>query len=109
MPTKDRLLVLLQTLQKHSDSDTWLTTADFRTALEKEGHGARSGRSGRICSPWRIAVTELRREESAGSSPVCVYRAGMVQAGAADSWWMLFPLLSLSRRIVAKRWSGGCL
>ena len=38
MPTKNRLLVLLQTLQKQSDSDTWLTTADLRTALKKEGH-----------------------------------------------------------------------
>ena len=38
MPTKDRLLVLLQTLQKNSDADTWLTTADIRSALEKEGH-----------------------------------------------------------------------
>ena len=38
MPTKDRLLLLLQTLQEHSDEETWLTTADLRAALEKEGH-----------------------------------------------------------------------
>ncbi|MBR3334821.1 MAG: WYL domain-containing protein [Clostridia bacterium] len=38
MPTKDRLLVLLQTLQEHSDDETWLTTQDLRSALEKEGH-----------------------------------------------------------------------
>ena len=38
MPTKDRLLVLLQTLQEKSDDDTWLTTADLRAALEAEGH-----------------------------------------------------------------------
>ena len=38
MPTKDRLLVLLQTLQEQSDDETWLTTADLRNALEKEGH-----------------------------------------------------------------------
>ena len=38
MPTKDRLLVLLQTLQEQSDDETWLTTADIRKALEKEGH-----------------------------------------------------------------------
>ena len=38
MPTKDRLLVLLQTLQERSDDETWLTTADIRTALEAEGH-----------------------------------------------------------------------
>ena len=38
MPTKDRLLVLLQTLQEQSDDETWLTTADLRKALEKEGH-----------------------------------------------------------------------
>lgn len=36
MPTKDRLLVILQTLQKHSDDAKWLTTADLRAALEKE-------------------------------------------------------------------------
>lgn len=38
MPTKDRLLVLLQTLQNRTDDDTWLTTADIRSALEAEGH-----------------------------------------------------------------------
>ena len=38
MPTKDRLLVLLQTLQKSSDDEVWLTTADLRSALEAEGH-----------------------------------------------------------------------
>ena len=37
MPTKDRLLVLLQTLQEKSDDETWLTTADLRSVLEKEG------------------------------------------------------------------------
>lgn len=38
MPTKDRLLVLLQTLQEKSDDKTWLTTAELRKALEDEGH-----------------------------------------------------------------------
>ena len=38
MPTKDRLLVLLKTLQERSDDETWLTTADLRAALEAEGH-----------------------------------------------------------------------
>ena len=38
MPTKDRLLVLLQTLQEKSDEETWLTTADLRKVLEAEGH-----------------------------------------------------------------------
>ncbi len=38
MPTKDRLLVLLQTLQKNSDDETALTTADILAALEAEGH-----------------------------------------------------------------------
>lgn len=38
MPNKDRLLVLLQTLQEKSDDETWLTTGDLRAALEKEGH-----------------------------------------------------------------------
>ena len=38
MPTKDRLLVLLQTLQKNSDDEIWLTTADLRSVLEKEGY-----------------------------------------------------------------------
>ena len=37
MPNKDRLLVLLHTLQNHSDDETWLTTQDLRSALEKEG------------------------------------------------------------------------
>ena len=30
MPMKDRLLVLLKTLQERSDDETWLTTADLR-------------------------------------------------------------------------------
>lgn len=38
MPTKDRLLLLLQTLQEKSDDETWLTTADIRGVLEAEGH-----------------------------------------------------------------------
>ena len=38
MPNKDRLLVLLQTLQEQSDDETYLTTAFLRAALEKEGH-----------------------------------------------------------------------
>lgn len=38
MPTKDRLLVLLQTLQERTDDETWLTTADLRKVLENEGH-----------------------------------------------------------------------
>lgn len=38
MPTKNRLLVLLQILQEQSDDETWLTTADLRTALEREGY-----------------------------------------------------------------------
>ncbi|MBR3430659.1 MAG: WYL domain-containing protein [Clostridia bacterium] len=37
MPNKDRLLVLLHTLQNNSDDETWLTTQDLRSALEKEG------------------------------------------------------------------------
>ena len=38
MPNKDRLLVLLQTLQKNSDDETALSTADILAALEAEGH-----------------------------------------------------------------------
>ena len=38
MQIKDRLLVLLQTLQEKSDDETWLTTADLRSALEAAGH-----------------------------------------------------------------------
>lgn len=38
MPTKDRLLVLLQTLQQYSDDETPLTTADLIEALMREGH-----------------------------------------------------------------------
>lgn len=37
MPTKDRLLVLLKTLEEKTDDETWLTTADIRSILEKEG------------------------------------------------------------------------
>lgn len=37
MPTKDRLLVLLKTLEEKTDDETWLTTADIRGILEKEG------------------------------------------------------------------------
>ena len=37
MPTKDRLLVILQTLQKHSDDAKWLTTAELRASLVAEG------------------------------------------------------------------------
>ena len=37
MPMKDRLLVLLKTLQERSDDETWLTTGDLRAALEAEG------------------------------------------------------------------------
>ena len=44
MPTKDRLLVLLQTLQEKSDDETWLTTADLRSVLEKEGHEVFGGK-----------------------------------------------------------------
>lgn len=38
MPMKDRLLVLLQILQKNSDDETALTTADILAALKAEGH-----------------------------------------------------------------------
>ncbi len=38
MPNRDRLLLLLQTLQEKSDDETWLTTADLRGVLEAEGH-----------------------------------------------------------------------
>ena len=38
MPNNDRLLLLLKTLQERSDDETWLTTADLRAELEKEGH-----------------------------------------------------------------------
>ncbi len=36
--TKDRLLVLLQTLQQRSDDESLLTTADLRAVLEAEGY-----------------------------------------------------------------------
>ena len=38
MPNKNRLLVLLQLLQQHTDDETWLTTAQIREALLAEGH-----------------------------------------------------------------------
>ena len=38
MPNRDRLLLLLHTLQKQSDDENWLTTAYLREVLEKEGH-----------------------------------------------------------------------
>ena len=37
MPSKNRLLLLLQTLQKQTDEETWLKTADLRDILEAEG------------------------------------------------------------------------
>ena len=37
MPNRDRILLLLQTLQQQSDDETWLTTADLRAVLEAEG------------------------------------------------------------------------
>ena len=38
MPNNERLLLLLQTLRKHSDDETWLTTADLRETLENAGY-----------------------------------------------------------------------
>ena len=38
MPNRDRILLLLQTLQQQSDDQTWLTTADLRAVLEAEGY-----------------------------------------------------------------------
>lgn len=37
MLVKDRLLVLLQTLQEHTDDETWLTTAELLSLMESEG------------------------------------------------------------------------
>ena len=37
MVLKDRLLVLLQILQDHTDDETWLTTAEIRALMEAEG------------------------------------------------------------------------
>ncbi len=37
MLVKDRLLVLLQTLQEHTDDETWLTTAELLSLMEAEG------------------------------------------------------------------------
>ena len=37
MPNRDRLLLLLHTLQKESDDENWLTTAYLRNVLETEG------------------------------------------------------------------------
>ncbi len=37
MPNRDRLLLLLHTLQKESDDENWLTTAHLRKVLETEG------------------------------------------------------------------------
>ncbi len=37
MPNRDRLLLLLHTLQKESDDENWLTTAYLRKVLETEG------------------------------------------------------------------------
>ena len=46
MPNKDRLLVLLRTLQEQSDDETSLTTADIRRALRTKTWSAPSARSG---------------------------------------------------------------
>lgn len=37
-PSKDRVLALLQILQKHSDEDAWLTTTQVLRLLSDEGH-----------------------------------------------------------------------
>jgi len=38
MPNRDRLLLLLQTLQQQSDDETWLSTPYLLSVLEKEGY-----------------------------------------------------------------------
>ena len=63
MPNKDRLLLLLRTLQQNSDDEKWLTTAELRTVLEAEGHECsirtlrRDVRALQACG-WEIAVRE---------------------------------------------------
>ncbi len=63
MPNKDRLLLLLKTLQENSDDETWLTTAQLRAALEAEGHECsirtlrRDVRAIQACG-WDIGVRE---------------------------------------------------
>lgn len=37
MVLKDRLLVLLQILQDHTDDETWLTTAEIHALMEADG------------------------------------------------------------------------
>ena len=37
MMVKDRLLVLLQILQEHTDDETWMTTAEILGHMSKEG------------------------------------------------------------------------
>ena len=63
MPNKDRLLLLLQTLQQRSDDETYLTTAEIRAVLEAEGHECsirtlrRDVRAIQACG-WEIDVKE---------------------------------------------------
>ena len=63
MPNRDRLLLLLHTLQKQSDDENWLTTAYLREVLEKEGHecsirSLRKDIQALRCSGYEIAVRE---------------------------------------------------
>ena len=73
MPTKDRLLVLLQTLQENSDSDTWLTTADLRSALENEGHECSIRTLRRDMKVLENCGYRFKTEESDGKSTRYAY------------------------------------
>ena len=67
MPNKDRLLVLLQTLQEQSDDETWLTTAELRRALEAEGHECSIRTLRRDVKSLKIRVTCVRIFSATGT------------------------------------------
>lgn len=74
MPTQNRLLTLLQTLQKNSDDETWLTTADLRDALQAKGH--------------ECSVRTLRRDVQ--SLLACGYDIGIreTEGGSTKYAWL---------------------
>ena len=73
MPTKDRLLVLLQTLQEKSDEGTWLTTADLREALEVEGHECSIRTLRRDMKALKNCGYKVDVKESEGASTTYAY------------------------------------
>lgn len=66
MPTKDRLLLLLQTLQDQTDDETWLTTADIRSVLEADGYECSIRTLRRDINSLRSSGYEIISQEANG-------------------------------------------